>query len=1157
MKKKLIEGISPDRESVRKIWMIMRLITFLLFVSFVHVSASVYSQKTRVNLKLENATLQQVFQAIQSQSEFDFFYKNEQIPAETRVTIEYQNETIEEILTKVLNGTGLIFRVLDKDIVVSAKNPVENETQSQQQKSVSGKVADSTGAGLPGVSVVVKGTTTGVITDMDGKYTISKVPENATLQFSFVGMKAQEVAVGNKTNINVKLEEENIGIEEVIAVGYTTQKKKDLTGSVASVNIEELSKSGYSNVLQAVQGRMSGVNITQDGQPGDGRTQIRVRGITTINNNNPLYIIDGIPTQDLSTISPNDIESLQVLKDASSASIYGSRSAGGVVIVTTKQGKKGALNIDAGGSYGVQTLANKLDLLDATQWGQVYWSAGKNDGRQSMSHSAYTTGADGKPGIRKTPISTGNSLNQIYMLTDKGTDWYKEVYHNASNQQYFVNVSNGNEKGSFIFGLNYDKQNGLIKETYYDRISVRLNSNFDLTHWIKLGENASISRSNQVQIGSQQGQDGIPLDVIRQHPALPVYDVQGNFAGKISGFPDVRNMVSVLEKNKDNNTESWKILANGYLQANILDAFNSTKDKHDLILKTNFGLEYGNYLDRRFNARFTEGQYDIQTNQLFNKYGTGRTLTWTTTAVYNYTNGDHKFNALAGVETVRYDYQEFEASRLGFENEAPTFTYLNAGSSTGLGNAGTGTEWGLYSNFGRIDYSYKDKYLLSATVRYDKTSRFKDSGIFPAYSLGWRISEEPFFKSLVGEKSLIDYLKLRTSYGTQGNQTAGDFAILSTMGADKNHADYDFTGSNTGVNQGYVVLTRGNSNLKWETTTQFNSGFDLSILDSRVNASLDYYRKKTKDIILQSPQIFAVGEGANPFVNAADVSNNGFDFSLSYNETKKILNYSASFQLNTFRNKINSIPIEIAQVGNEGELYISTPYDFVRNAVGHPIGAFYGYVADGIFQTQAEVDSHAEQSGKGIGRIRYKDLNNDKTIDEKDRTFIGNPYPKVSMGLNLSAEYKGFSLSMFFFSSFGQDVYNGAVKWYTDFAQNGEFNHGLGLLNAWSPTNTNSTIPAPTLDNANKEDRPSSYFIEKASFAKLKSLRLGYNIPKKLTKTLVINLYGEVQNVFTISNYSGLDPEVPYASGQTNYPGIDSGVYPIPRTFKLGINIKL
>lgn len=1143
----------PFQVGLKKILRIMKITALIIFILSMQVYAKSFGQTEKLNLSM-NSTIKDVIERIEEVSGYRFVLKYNASILNKKVDVKYTNESIERVLDDLLKETSFTYKIVDRYIAIRPLN--ETEVNDQQQKSVSGKITDSSGASVPGVSVVVKGTTNGTITDGDGGYSVSNLPANATLQFSFVGMKSQEIIVGNRTNINVKLEEETIGIEEVIAVGYTTQKKKDLTGSVASINMDDVAKSGYSNVLQAVQGRMSGVNISQDGQPGDGRTQIRVRGITTINNNNPLYIIDGVPTQDLSTISPNDIESLQVLKDASSASIYGSRSAGGVVIVTTKQGKRGALNIDAGASYGVQTLANKLDILDATQWGQVYWTAGKNDGRQSMSHSAYTAGADGIPTIKKTPISTGNSLNQIYMLTDKGTDWYKEVYQNAANQQYYVNVSNGNEKGSFIFGLNYDTQDGLIKQTYYDRISARLNSNFDLNPWIKLGENASISNTSQVQIGSQQSQDGIPLDVIRQHPALPVYDVQGNFAGKISGFPDVRNMVSVLEKNKDNTTESWKILANGYLQANILDAFSSTKDKHDLILKTNFGVEYGNYLDRRFNARFTEGQYDIQTNQLFNKYGTGRTLTWTNTAVYNYADDIHKLNALAGIETVRYEYQEFEASRLGFENEAPTFTYLNAGSSTGLGNAGTGTEWGLYSNFGRVDYSYKDKYLASATVRYDKTSRFKDSGFFPAYSLGWRISEEPFFRGFMDSFHSLDYLKLRASYGTQGNQTAGDFAILSTMGADKNHADYDFTGSNTGVNQGYVVLTRGNPNLKWETTTQLNFGTDLSFLN-KINATLDYYRKKTNDIILQSPQIFAVGEGANPFVNAADVSNNGFDFSLTYNETRKTLNYSASFQLNTFKNNITSIPIEIAQVGNEGELYISTPYDFVRNAVGHPIGSFYGYVADGIFQNQTEVDSHAEQIGKGIGRIKYKDLNDDKKIDDKDRTFIGNPYPKVSMGLNLSAEYKGFSMSMFFFSSLGQDVYNGAVKWYTDFAQNGEFNHGIGLLNAWSPTNTSSGIPAPTLDNANREDRASSYFVEKASFVKLKSFRLGYNIPKKYTKKLAINVYSEVQNVFTISNYSGLDPEVPYASGQTNYPGIDSGVYPIPRTFKLGLNIKL
>lgn len=1021
-----------------------------------------------------------------------------------------------------------------------------------QAQTVSGVVTDAeTSEPLIGANVAVKGGAAGAVTDINGNYTIN-IDGGEVLVFTYVGYRELEISIDGRSTIDVQMKAGS-DLDEVIVVGYQEKKKSDLTGSVAVVDMDAVGKMPYANVLQSLQGRVAGVNITQDGQPGEGRTQIRVRGITTLNNNSPLFVVDGIPTtESLANLNPNDIESIQVLKDAAAASIYGSRSAGGVVVITTKKGRAGKVSIDAGILNGVQTLGNKIDLLNATEWGESYWAAFRNSfPNATPQHPLYGTGET--PVISNIPLLTPSN-RQIYIFTPEGTDWYDAVYQNAFQQQYYFNVSSGNEKSSVLFGASYYDQEGLIKNTYFDRLTARLNSDYKFTDWLKIGENMSVSFSDQVQIGSQQGQDGIPLDVIRQHPLLPVYAFDSTYAGKIGGLPDVRNMVSVLDKNQDNTTDSWRVFGNVYAQADVFKAIPAIPTEHSLTLKTTLGIDYSNFYNRQFNAAFQEGDFDVQDNSLTNTFGKGLTRTWINTLEYKFSQGNHAITFLGGMESVDYDYTFLTATRNSFEVESPSFTYLSAGAGSQT-NGGGGTEWGLLSYFGRADYTLMDKYLFSATLRYDQTSRLNTDGIFPAASFGWRISEEPFMNSLK-EGKILDNAKVRLSYGQQGNQSVGDFATLSIFGADVNHADYDILGSNSGVLQGYRVISTGNPNLRWETTEQYNAGIDLNLFDYRVNFSLDYYLKNTYDILLRAPQIAALGEGDFPFVNAAEVRNTGLDLQLGYTryQPNSDWGFSTQFQLNTFSNKVISLGEGIANIGNEGEEYINGGDGPTRIVVGRPIGSFYGYQVQGIFQTVEEAQSAPDQGGNDVGRLQYADINGDTLLNDLDRTYIGAPYPDFSMGLNLEASYKNFSLSAFLYSAIGQDVYN-EMKWYMDFAQNGNFNRSTRILDAWSPTNTSSTIPAPTLTNANVEDRPSDYFVEKASYLRLRSLRLGYEVPKQFTKGYNVNVYTEVQNVFTVSGYSGVDPEVPHA-GNNNFPGIDRGVYPLPRTFMIGINVK-
>lgn len=1029
---------------------------------------------------------------------------------------------------------------------------------SQNKTSITGSIKDGTGEPLPGASIIEKGTSNGTVSDDKGTFTI-EVSKDAVLIFSFVGLQSKEVAVGNNTVLDITLSE-NVTLETVV-VGYTTQKKKDLTGAVSIVNVEQVSKTPYANVLQSLNGRVSGVNFTQDGQPGTGRTSVRVRGVTTLNNNEPLYVIDGVQTrQEISNLNPNDIESIQVLKDASAASVYGIGSAGGVIVITTKKGKNGKLSVEGGSIYGVQQLGNKIDVLNAQQWGDAFWAATENSkGRRNAWSPFY---GSGDKAVVNTTIPYTANKRQVYLFTPTGTDWYKEIYHsNAPNQQYYANVSNASEKGQVYFGASYFNQDGLINQTYLNRLTARLNSDYNVTKWFKVGENMTLTRSNQVQVGTQRGQDGIPTDVIRQHPILPVFDAFGNYAGKVGPFPDVRNMVSVLQKNKDNTSDSWRLLGNTYAEMNVFKLLPFIPENHSLKLRTNFGLEYSNFYDKRFDASFQEGDFDIQNNFLSNTFGDGVNTIWTNSFEYNLYAKQHSFKLFGALEAISYKGRFLNAGRSNFEIETNPFTVISAGTGSLVGSGG-GTAYGRFSQIGRAEYNFADRYLVTATVRRDQSSRVKGIGIFPAASVGWTITEEPFIKPLLANSTILNTLKLRGSYGEQGNEASvgTDFPQRSTFGPDINHADYDINGTNTSVLSGYIVQLRGNPNIKWETTKQSNFGIDATLLNKSIEISADYYIKNTSDILLGKPLLAAQGEGSRPNVNIGEIQTKGFDFSLGYfyDKPDRPFKFSAEYQFTTFKTVVQKFGEGIGNAGTEGETYL--PLDGnARYATGKPISSFYGYKVLGIFQNAQEVAGHAKQgfatSELGVGRLKYQDLNSDGVIDDKDRTYLGNPYPKYSMGLNLTAKYKGLSLTTFLYSSIGQSIYN-ELRWYTDFFQSGNFNHGTRILQAWSPSNTGSNIPAATLDdNGNNEQKASSYFIEKGDYVRLRSARLAYELPTKWTKGIAITIYTEGQNLFTLTNYTGIDPEVPYAN-DSNVPGVDRGAYPLPRIFLGGINIK-
>ncbi|MEQ8580808.1 MAG: TonB-dependent receptor [Marinoscillum sp.] len=1035
------------------------------------------------------------------------------------------------MMKKLLNGFLLLLAIMCAAEVLA------------QEVTISGTVTDQQrGETLPGATITIENEYTGTITDIDGKYTIT-TEANATLMFSFIGYETQKIKLNGQTRLDIALAADLQSLEEVVVVGYTSKRKKDLVGSVSVVDMEEVGKIVYANPLQALQGRVAGVTFNQTGEPGSVGTSVNIRGFTTFGDNTPLYVIDGIPSQEPpNNLNGNDIASIQVLKDGA-ASVYGARAAAGVILITTKTGKKDKLEIDAGVIVGRQTRANYLDLLNAEEWGQVYWGAYKNSRNGTPSFTGYFD-LGGKPGIPADPQlyqpdKDDPSKDQSYLYTPEGTNWADRIYRDGQSQQYYVNISNGNDKGNVMFGASYFDEQGTIITSYFNRITARLNSNYNLTKWMKVGENLSISNSERVGVG------GAANDVVRQHPALPVYDTDGGYAGRVGDFPDIRNTVSQLDRNRNNTTKSWRIFGNAHGEVSLLDALDILPDAHAFKLRTNVGLDYSDYYDDFFESSLHEGVYQIDNNSYFNKYGRGVTLTWNNFAEYSFRKKDHNLTLIGGIESIQYSYRDLAASRTGYSSETPSYLTISSGDDIGVAEGGR-SNWGLYSEIARLDYIFKERYLATVLYRHDMTSRFATDGDFLTYMVGWRVTDEPAIRRAIGDNVLNDF-KLRASYGELGNQNTGTLHNQSTFyGPNDLNANYDLTGTNTSVQQGFVVLTRGNPFLRWETTKSYNIGADVRLFNKSLDFTFDVYKKVTTDLISNPPLALAIGEGTAPFVNSAQVTNTGFDMSLTHfyrsNSGLKITN---SVQVSRYKSVVDDLD-DRYPLGYEGERYFDSGG---RIAEGRQMREFYGWVADGIFQSTEEVEAHANQTGKGVGRIRYADINGDSIINDEDRTYLGSPHPDVTLGLNSQLKYKNFTLDMFFYSSIGHEIYNN-LRVTSEFAQIGTYNRTSAILNSWTPENTDATVPMLTLDDkGNDESRASSYFIEDGTFLKMRTLRLGYNFTPKIFEGFNVNLYAEVQNVFTITNYSGIDPEVPG--------GFDNGVYPLPRTFILGLNLKL
>ena len=1010
-----------------------------------------------------------------------------------------------------------------------------------QQVNVSGVIKDATGETVIGASVMVKGTKTGTVTDFDGRFHVECTP-GATLVISYIGYQTQEVKAAD--GMNVVLQEAANDLNEVVVTGYTTQRKADLTGAISVVSVDDIAKQNENNPIKALQGRVPGMNISADGSP-SGTATVRIRGIGTLNNNDPLYVVDGIPTKaGMHELNGNDIESIQVLKDAASASIYGSRAANGVIIITTKKGKEGKIKVDFDGSIAVSTYAHKMKVLNAKEYGQVMWQAYVNDGMDPNTNGLgyrYDWGYN----AQGTPVLNGISMKKY--LDDAGTtpaadtDWFDETTRTGVIQQYNVSVSNGSDKGSSFFSLGYYKNLGIIKTSDFNRFSARMNTEYKLlkNKMLTVGEHFTLNRTSEVQAPG-----GFLQNVLQFNPSLPIYTEDGNYAGPVGGYPDRYNPVAVLERNKDNRYTYWRMFGDAYLNLNPFKDFN---------IRTTFGLDYSQKQQRFFTYPVTEGNVANNKNGVEAKQEHWTKWMWNAVATYNMELGKNRIDLMAGMELNRQDDIYFSGYKEGFSILNPDYMWPDAGTTNPQAYGG-GSGYSLVSFFGKANYNYADKYMASFTIRRDGSSRFGKNNryaTFPSVSAGWRINQESFLK----KASWIDDLKIRASWGQTGNQEIDNLArytlYVSNYGVNENGGQsygtsYDIAGTNGGstLASGFKRNQIGNDNIKWETTTQTDLGFDFAFFRNTLYGNFDWYFKKTKDILVNMPGIAVMGDGSSQWINAGEMENRGFEFNIGYrNQTHFGLKYDVTANISSYRNKITALPTTVAANGTFGG-------NGVKSVIGHPMGAQVGYVADGIFKSQEEIDNHATQEGAGLGRIRWKDLTGDGKITEADQTWIYNPVPDFTYGFNIYLEYKNFDFTAFFQGVQGVDIISDLKK-ETDIWAGlniGFLNKGKRLLDAWSATNPDSNVPALSLSDNNNEKRVSSYWVENGSYLKLRTIQFGYNFPQTIASKLAmqrLRMYVSAQNLFTIksSSFTGVDPENP------NYG------YPIPLNITFGLNV--
>ena len=1098
----------------KQIFRIMRISTFLLMVCvFCSYAGNANSQNAKVRIRMNNVKLDKILNEIENQTDYLFIYNN-QVDINKITSVKVKNEAVAQVLDRILSGTGINYELEGTHIILTTE-AIKDLHAQQQAKTVTGTVTDVSGEPIIGANIRIKGTTTGTITDIDGNFSIEAEPQSV-IEVSYIGYLTQETVINNQKSIRFLLKEDTKTLDEVVVIGYGVQKKADLTGSVANINTEKLNTQSNANIGQALQGKIAGVDIvSQGGAPGSG-TRIMVRGIGTLNNASPLYIVDGMYMNSIDHINPNDIASIDVLKDASSAAIYGSRAANGVIIVTTKEGSntEGKPIIDLSVNLGISTASKFLDMLDAKGWAEVTTIA-----RQAI----------GKP-----------ALDMATDLANKpDNDWQDIMFRPALMQNYNLAVKGGGKYSTYYTGLGYFNQDGIVKGTNYQRYNIQSKNDYKRGIF-SAGTNLIISFSHDKPL-HQELRGGMIGTILQSVPTLEKYDDtrEGGYGGTYGDVVNIPHPLAIIDDNiMDRYNENVKIFANLYAQIELFKGL-----KYKLNLTPDFSFErYKNYLNK-----YDFGLATNSITQLTERQRRRRNILVENLLTFDRTFGEHKISALAG-----YTYQDSRFRHIQAYGEGlPQGLEEIDAATTNRSNEGNSWRSVLTSILGRVFYSYQNKYLFTATIRRDGSSKFGKNnryGYFPSFSLGWNVAEEKFMENV----HWLDQLKLRGGYGVLGNQEIDNYQYSSTITTGINYPD-----GNGGLLQGAFPKNFANPDIKWEETAMTNVGIDFMAFNNRLSLTADYYVKNTKDILLTVPIPISSGGANDPIRNAGKIRNNGFEFNLGWmDQPNPDISYGINLIGSFNKNKVIAMGSESGSIkGGSTNQNITTS----ETKAGYPIGGYWLISTAGYFNSQEEVDAYAKD-GKKIqpaaepGDIKFVDANNDGVINDDDRVFQGSPFPDFTFALNGNMRYKNFDLSIGLQGVLGNKIYNATRQTLEDVTKGSNFL--ASCLDYWTPENKNASHPRLTWDDPNRNTRAESdRYLENGSYLRLRSVQLGYTFPQTWFKGAIqhARVYINAENLFTITSYSGYSPDV--NADNANYRGFDNFIYPTNRTFMLGLNV--
>lgn len=1106
-----------------KLSIIMRISLFLLICCVMQTFASVsYSQTTSLTLELQNVTVEEVLNAIESKTEYRFLYNKRLVNVDRKVDVAVKDQTLSTLLNNIFAGEDVKYIISDRQIVLTQ---AENNMTLQQANVISGKVVDVNGETIIGANIMVKGTTNGTITDIDGFFSI-EAPANSILIVSYIGYMSKEVAVQGQSKLTIELIEDSQALDEVVVIGYGTVRKTDLTGAVGTMKGSDIKAQGVSNVTTSLQGKMPGVTIeSAGGAPGAG-ARVLIRGVGTFGNSSPLYLVDGVPVEDMSNVPAGDIESMNVLKDASAAAIYGSRAANGVVLITTKSGSLGTPKINFETNLGFQKLAKKTDVLNAEEWATV-------------SNRAYAAaGLDGLE-IAKDPASLG-----------RGTDWQDAVYRTALIQQYQLGVSGGNEIAKYSVTGGYNDQEGIVETTGYYRYNIRVKT--EITKGIlKFGETFMAIHENwgnKVSGGWGARADAVGAAAL-MIPAFEIYDPEavGGYAGAYGPVVNLGNPLAQLNLRRSETTTA-NLINNTYAEISIFP-----------FLKYKLNLGYTRRYDKDFDYTY---RYDVgtlftnPTNNLTEKNKERSTILLENTFSFDKRIGKHNIQALAGYTYQKYKYTENEMSN----KDLPDGIFVMDAAKGVPTTNGSEKENVLLSMLGRVIYSFDDKYLLTATFRRDGSSRFASSnryGNFPSVAVGWNVYRESFFKSS-GLENVFSMLKLRGSYGVLGNQEIADYLYSSSIANNINYV----IGRDQHKWVGGIQTKFATNNIKWETTRTFNAGLDAAFLDNSLSLTLDLFDKRTHDILLEVPIPISAGAEADPMVNAGKISNKGVEVGLNYYGSAGKLNYTVFGTASHVSNKVIELGTGTQQIfGGVPAMHAAST---TISQAGGVVGEFFLQKMLGIFQTEEEVLAHSKdgvliQPNAKPGDIKYLDANGDGMISDLDRVNCGSPFPDVEFGLGFNGNMYGFDLSVYFQGVTGNKIYNG-MRHELEGMTLGQ-NYSKATLNAWTPENRSTSMPRAVINDPNYNSYSSSRFLEDGSYVRLKTLQIGYNFEKSIIQKIYLGslrVYMSADNLFTITGYKGSNPDLGGKDEILNR-GVDfsKGSYPLARTFTFGLQVSL